>query len=31
MGTGSPGIGFFVRPGVANNALSLTSVVITTP
>ena len=31
MGAGSPGIGFFTRPGIANNAMSLTSVVITTP
>jgi hypothetical protein len=31
MRTGAPGIGFFPRPGVANNAMSLTSVVVTTP
>lgn len=29
LATGAPGIGFFIRPGVQNNALSLTSVTIT--
>jgi len=31
MGTGAPGIGFFIRPGIATNAMTLADVTVTSP
>jgi len=31
MSKGAPGIGFFIRPGVTNNALSISDVTVSTP